>query len=318
MDTLQIILLVLFIAVPVLVIGFLINHRYQLRKELRKFPPPGKLVDVGNYGIHVYTAGSGDTTLVFLSGLGTTCPTIDFKPLWTKLVDDYRIVVIERPGYGWSETTKNPRDIDTLLKETRKALQISEEKGPYVLIPHSMSGLVALYWAQTYPQEVKAIIGLDPTVPEFVGDSLELPSKIRLYIMYAVSRLGLTRLMPEDAVEKTFPLLEFDYISREDKEKYLAIFYKSAYSREMLSEVDWLKKNAKKVGLNTPPIETPMYFFISDGEEVPGNNWRELLSSYVSQMNIGKYKFLDVGHYLYIEKPKTIAEEIKTFLEETS
>ena len=318
MNTIQIIPLVLSLAVPLIVIAFFINHRYQLRKESKKYPPPGKLADVGNYRVHVYAAGSGDTTLLFLSGHGTPCPTIDFKPLWMKLADDYRIVVAERPGYGWSETTENPRDIDTLLKETRKALQLSGEEGPYVLVPHSMAGLEAIYWTQNYPREIKAVVGLDPLVPEFVKSSLEIPNKIKLYIMYLASRIGLSRFMPPEKLKKIFPLLKSEELSKGDKEKYLATFYKRAYTREMLRETNWLSENAEKVDLNDPPIETPMYFFISDGEEVPGPNWRELLSNYVSQMNIGKYKFLDTGHYVHVEKPKVIADKMRTFLEEIS
>ena len=53
-----------------------------------------------------------------------------------------------------------------MLEETRRALILAGERGPYVLLPHSMSGLEAIYWAQKYPQEIKAIIGLDMAFPE--------------------------------------------------------------------------------------------------------------------------------------------------------
>ena len=57
-----------------------------------------------------------------LSGLGTSSPYYDFKVLFEKLSDDYRIVVVERAGYGWSEITSADKDLKTLLKETRKFL----------------------------------------------------------------------------------------------------------------------------------------------------------------------------------------------------
>jgi len=79
--------------------------------------------------------------------------------------DRYRIAVVEKSGYGWSERCNSPRDIGTMLEETRKALDLSGENGPYVLFPHSMSGLEAIYWAQKYPDEVIAIIEMDPTTP---------------------------------------------------------------------------------------------------------------------------------------------------------
>ena len=88
---------------------------------------PGKLVDVNGHMMHVYGCGSGAERLVFMSGSGTPCPTLDFKPLWEKLSDKYRIIVVEKAGYGWSETAKISRSISTILEETRRALELAGE-----------------------------------------------------------------------------------------------------------------------------------------------------------------------------------------------
>lgn len=315
---LEVIILVLFIILALLIIASAINHKNKLKKESIKYPPPGKLVRVNNHKIHVYGTGQGDITLVFLAGHGTCAPIIDFKPLWMRLKNEYRIVVAERAGYGWSEISNNPRDIDTVLEETRKSLDLSGEKEPYVLIPHSMSGLEAMYWAQRYPNEVKAIIGIDPLVPAFVENYLEVPPKSKLFSMYYISRIGLSRFMPMSELEKSFPLIKSTDLSNEDKKQFSALFYKSAYTKNMLNEIDYLIENAKKVKANKAPINTPMYFFISDGKEVTGADWRELLSDYISQIVFGKYKYLDTGHYIHNEKPKIIANEIKGFIQSIS
>ena len=313
-NTLGLILLLIFGTVIILLVASTINHYYQLRKEAEAYPPPGKMVEVNNHQIHVYGEGNGDITLVFLPGHGTCCPTIDFKPLWMRLVDEYRIAVVERAGYGWSETSPLPRDLDTMLEETRQALERAGERGPYVLVPHSMSGLEAICWAQTYPHEVKAIMGLDPTVPDFVEQSLELPQKTSLYFMYVASRVGLSRFMPRSGVEETFPLIKSKELSSQSKEQFVAIFYRSAYTKNMLREIAYLKDNAKKVKTNKVPINTPMYFFISDGKEVPGADWRVMLSHYVMQAEIGRYRYLDCGHYVHHEESVTISNEIKAFI----
>jgi hypothetical protein len=98
----------------------MINHNNQLRKEAKEYLPPGRIVEVNDKKLHVYTEGEGDITLVFMAGHGTSNPTLDFKPLWMRMIDEYRIAVIEKSGYGWSETSNSPRDIDTMLEETRK------------------------------------------------------------------------------------------------------------------------------------------------------------------------------------------------------
>ncbi|MFO7882755.1 MAG: alpha/beta hydrolase [Kosmotogaceae bacterium] len=310
-----IIIVIILVVVTILLIASFINHKNQLRKEAKEYPPPGSMVEVNNKNMHVYAEGEGDTTLVFMAGHGTSNPTLDFKPLWVRMTDKYRIAVVEKSGYGWSETSNSPRDIDTILEETRKALEHSGENGPYVLFPHSMSGLEAIYWSQKYPDEVKAIIGLDPTTP----GSIELipePNKTQLYLMYFISRIGLSRFMPESEIGDNLPLMKSKELSEEDKNQYLAVFYRSAFTRDMLNEVNYLKDNAEIVAENEVSINTPMYFFISDDQEVSGAGWKEALTNYLSKITIGEYMHLDTGHYVHYDKSDIIAKNAKAFLEE--
>ncbi len=224
----------MLVIVVIALIALAINHNYQLRKEVKEYPPPGSMVEVNYKKIHVIAEGKGEITLVFMAGHGTSNPTLDFKPLWTRMKDHYRIVVVEKSGYGWSETSNSPRDIDTILEETLKGLALSGEKGQFVIFPHSMSGLEAIYWAQKYPDEVKAIIGLDPTTPGSI-DLMPEPNKTQLYFMYFISRISLSRLMPESGIGDNLPLMKSEELSEKDKNQYLAVFYKSAFTKDMLS-----------------------------------------------------------------------------------
>ncbi len=313
---LGILILILSASIAILAVSR-VNHVKILRKEATEYPPPGNMIEVNGKKLHVYAEGHADTTLVFMAGHGTSNPTLDFKPLWTRMRDRYRVAVIERSGYGWSEPSHNSRDIDTILDETRSALELSGERGPYVLVPHSMSGLEAIRWVQKYPQEVKAIIGLDPCVPQTI-DLIAKPRKMQMTLMYLVSRIGLSRFMPESEVGTNLPLMKSDELSGEDKDQYLAVFYRSAFTRDMLREIDHLRDNAKRVADNEVPIATPMYFFISDAQEASAAGWKEALSDYLSNIAIGRYMQLATGHYVHYDKAGIIAEEAKAFLEEIS
>ncbi len=99
--------------------------------EEAAYPPLGRLVPVDDHRLHVYAEGQGDSTLVFLTGSGTTAPAPDFKGLYSRLSDGYRTVVVERAGYGCSEDGGTPRGIDTDLNETRPALASAGESPPY-------------------------------------------------------------------------------------------------------------------------------------------------------------------------------------------
>ena len=320
MNTIKIIWKIILVGLSLIVAFLLIitlYHNYKLRNEYQEYPAPGKLVEINNHKMHIFSRGQGNITLVFLAGSGTSNPTIDFKPLWKKIKDDYRISIVEKAGYGWSEKSSSPRDIDTMLEETKKALKLSGENGPYVLVPHSMSGLEAIYWAQKYPDEVKAIIGLDPGVPDVYEQSFDLFSqKTKLNVMHYILKIGLSRFMGREEVEKNLPLIKSKELTREDKEKMIAIFHKSSITKNMLNEVDYIKENVEKINTNAIPVDIPMYFFISDGSDVIIPNWKEQLSKFVSVINFGKFKYLDSSHYVHHEKSEVIANETKAFLKE--
>ena len=224
------------IAIPILLIVFItfiigssyLEHRNLVKEEKKEYPAPGTLVDVNNDGnkLHVYTKGKGDKTLVFMSGFGTSSPFYDFEFLFDKLAKDYRIAVVERAGYGWSEISSSSRDIDTVLKETRQALKLAGEEGPYVLFPHSMAGLEALHWANLYPKEVDVIIGLDPLVPEYNLETEENPSLS--YLITFLTRSGLVRNQP-DVYNNNFPAVKKGLLTEKKqklREQYFTVEFR--------------------------------------------------------------------------------------------
>ena len=313
--TLGVLAMAAVLVVLLVAAGLMVYHNKALREEAALYPPPGQLVQVNNRMVHVYGEGQGEVTLVFMAGHGTMSPVLDFKPLWSKLEDEHRVVVVERPGYGWSDVSNSPKDMYTLLHGTREALQLFGGTGPYILFPHSMSGLEALYWAQQYPDEVKAIVGLDPVVPESV-EAMGNPPKAGLYFMYALARTGLTRFMPEADIGQQLPLMATDGLTDVDKETYMALFYRSAFTKDMLREVGSLKDNAKTVATNLVPQDVPMYFFISSEQEKAAPGWKQALNDYITQIVTGKTMELDTGHYLHYEQGEVIVEEVRKFMQE--
>lgn len=294
--------------------GSLINHRIRLSQEKTDYPPAGKMVPVNDHHIHVYTDGHGDLPLVFLAGSGTSSPTLNFKPLYMQLSNDYRIVVIERSGYGWSEIGSTPRDIDTLMFENRKALELADIEPPYVIFAHSMGGLEALYWANRYPEEVVAIIGLDPAVPESY-QYLRKPPSIMINLLAFLARTGITRLSPDLCHESL--AIHKDYLTAEEEDTFCAIFYRSTLTKKMLEETKAVDNNALQVGEQGIP-GVPMLFFISDGAELAMENWRSLLISYIHDAPNGRYITIDTGHYVHNHEPELINVESRIFIQEVT
>lgn len=295
----------------VLLLIIYINHRLHLKKEAQLLSPMGQIVEVDGHNMSVYAEGEGETTLVFMSGAGTSSPILDFRSLYSLLSDDYKIVVVEKFGYGFNDIVDKSRDIDSILEDTRTALTSAGLKPPYVLCPHSMSGLEALYWTQKYPDEVSAIIGLDMAVPQYY-DSMNINTLSTKLASWA-AEWGVTRLIPGISESDA---IKYGTLSDEEKEIYKAVFYSRTATVTMLNEMESVKENAKKVDAGGVP-QLPMLLFISDGSGGTGfdeETWRKIPIEYIEQVTDGKYIEVDCPHYVHDYEYETISESIIEFL----
>lgn len=307
--SLIVVLAMMIILVLFVIISF-VCHKICSSKEKDLRTPLGALVEVNGHNMSVYIEGKGDKTLVFLSGGGTCSPILDFKSLYSLLTDEYKIVVVEKFGYGFSDVVDEKRDIDTILSETRMALEKAEVQGLYILCPHSMSGLEALYWAQKYPKEVEAIIGLDMAVPGYY-DEMNISIPVMKAGQYGAA-LGITRWIPSLAESDA---MKFGTLSDKEKEIYRAVFYQRTATVTMINEMKTVKDNANVVKENGVP-QVPMLLFVSNGSGGTGfteERWRSIPKEYISASENARFIELDCPHYIHDYKYEEIGKEIRNF-----
>lgn len=289
-------------------------HKIKLIKEKELLTPLGKMVSVNEYNMSIYTVGKGEKTLVFLAGGGTCSPILDFKSLYSLLSNDYRIVVVEKFGYGFSDIVNVERPIEAILQETRKGLAVAQVDGPYILCPHSMSGIEALYWAQTYPEEVEAIIGIDMAVPAaYENYKINMPF-IRLGQFAA--NIGLTRVISNISESDA---IKYGSLSDEEKEIYQAIFYSRTLTVTMINEVKSILENASKVGSYDKP-NIPMLLFVSNGKGTGWDKeeWLSFQKEYINGIDNGKCIELNCTHYIHNHEYERMSQEMMQFINDLS
>ena len=293
--------------IMVFLIGSTVYHHISLGIETDKIVPNGTMVEVNGHRMHVYAEGekSGQPTLVFMSGAGTVAPVYDFKSLYTALSEEYHIVVVEKAGYGYSETCDVSRDIDTMLSETREALSLAGESGPFVLFPHSMSGIEAIYWAQQYPQEVAGIIGLDMAVPEYYYSLDASESDFLVQLGQAAVWMGLHRSIPGlSALTETG-------LTQQEVEQQRYLMYRNALGEDCLLERESVIANAAVVEVGGIP-HIPILMFVSN--EDTGDNWIPCAKRFAGAAG-AQLVTLSCGHYVHNLECNTIAEQSKKFLD---
>ena len=285
-----------------------IFHRISLEKEQASLTPMGKTVLVNGHKINVYVEGDGPETIVVLSGAGIASPILDFKNLTDSLSKKYKVVVVERAGYGFSEDSDQSRDVMTVLSETRQALSQANISGPFIILSHSMASLESLAWQEKYPDEVKALVGLDWALPASYEDLKD--NQALLTVAYWSSKIGLLRYFPESFYIKNPTLTETE------RQQYKLLAYKQLMSQAMLHESRLARENAKKVPSSINP-KIPALLLVSNGEGTTfsQSEWQRYAERFASDQSNIRVVYMDAPHDLYHYQSDAIVSRIKEFLE---
>ena len=285
-----------------------IFHRISLEKEQASLTPVGQQVLVNGHQMNVYIEGDGPETIVILSGAGIASPILDFKDVSDSLSKKYKVVIVERAGYGYSDDSNQSRDVMEVLSETRQALSQANVTGPFIILSHSIASLESLAWQEKYPDEVKALIGLDWALPASYEDLKD--NQALLTVAYWSSKIGLLRYFPDSFYIKNPTLTE------SERQQYKLLAYKQLMSRAMLHESRMVKENAKKVPLSINP-KIPTLLLVSNGQGTSFSQleWKNYAERFASGQSNVKVVYIDAPHELYHYQSDAIVSSIKVFSE---
>ena len=284
-----------------------IFHRISLEKEQASLTPMGQQVLVNGHQINVYVEGDGPETIVVLSGAGIASPILDFKEVSESLSKRYKVVIVERAGYGYSDDSNHSRDVMEVLSETSQALSQANVKGPFIILSHSMASLESLAWQEKYPDEVKNLVGLDWALPASYENLKQ--NQALITVAFWSSKIGLLRYFPESFYIKNQTLTE------NERKQYKLLAYKQLMSQAMLHESQTVKENAKKVPSNINP-KIPALLMISNGDGTSFSQfeWQRYAERFASDQSNVQVVYMDAPHDLYHYQSNEIVSQIEDFL----
>ncbi len=132
-----------------------------LANQKNRYPPPGKLIDIGGYRLHLNCTGNKGPAVVLIAGSGDF--SFDWSLVQPGIAQFARVCSYDRAGTGWSDPGPTPRSMRQEAFELHTALKSAHIKAPYVLVGHSLGGLVARVYAEQYPKEVAGVVLVDST-----------------------------------------------------------------------------------------------------------------------------------------------------------
>ena len=271
--------------------------------------------DVGGHSLNVVSYGN-DTghTLVFLAGLGIEDMSITYRDMTDVLAKDNKIVFIDRAGYGLSDDTATPMDVENIVEDYRKALGSCGIEGPYVLVAHSLGGVYATFWESTHPEQIEGVVFLDSTqlredtFPEGKLTNTHERSEILM------NKLGLFRFSVPGAED--IPEGE-DLKGASSRLSYL-ICNSSLWNEAMDSEYDLISSNCNKTWKKIASNDIPKVYICatwgSDTDQKYIDARENILKPYLAKMGNCDLVLLPGIHLIYEQRPVECAKIIEDLL----
>lgn len=146
-----------------MLVGYIFEHLAEAA-DAKAYPPPGQLVDIGGYRLHINCTGSGSPTVVIDAGWGDWSTTWGF--VQPEVAKTTQVCTYDRAGMGWSEAGPLPRDAAQFAKELHTLLQNAHIPEPYVMAGHSLGGLPVRVFTDMYPSEIAGVVLIDSMTPK--------------------------------------------------------------------------------------------------------------------------------------------------------
>lgn len=168
------------------------------RRDRERFPPPGKLVDVGGRRLHLRCEGAGPgPTVVMIAGGGI--PAIASEALQHSIATYAHVCSYDRAGLGWSDRSGRPLGLIEQTRDLEVLLQRGGVDGPLVLAPESFGALIALSFAERNPGRMAGVAFIDGSEPRTwfatVGQEGMWRSRLQDKAMSVGWRIGAIRLL---------------------------------------------------------------------------------------------------------------------------
>lgn len=290
-----------------------IFQNISIEQDMKRYPPPGELIDVGSNTLHIYSTGVGSPTIVMIPDSMAPSAYTDYSRIYPELSKLTRVCLYDRPGRGWSGETSISRTILETTRELHKLLEASE-KPPYILVANYMGSMEAIMYAQKYPDEVLGIVLIDGINPG-IYVSREKPQFINC-ILNGLKNTGIIRLLGSigviPAINKREKLIPEEY-----RDLDRAMIYKNIYNNCFIMEEKALWQSADSIITTGNIGEIPLLLITGGKSEKQNPGWNEWQTKLLRwSKNSRQVVVLDSGHQIHLENPEKVVSIIEEFINE--
>ena len=126
----------------------------------RRYPPPGRLVDIGGRRLHFVESGEGSPVVILEAGIAAS--SLSWSLVQPHAAKFAHVCSYDRAGLGWSDRYREPPTSERSIQDLRALLTATGVSAPYVLVGHSYGALLVRAYAARYPDSVAGLVLVDP------------------------------------------------------------------------------------------------------------------------------------------------------------
>jgi pimeloyl-ACP methyl ester carboxylesterase len=302
---------------------------------LEKYTAKGSLVDIGSRLLHIDCRGEGRPIVILEAGLDTF-GSLSWSLVHDQLAKTTRTCAYDRAGIMWSDSRPHTKNLmQDIASDLNKALVISNEEPPYIMVGHSFGGPYITKFTELYGDKVAGIVFVDSPHPEIMNLVQDIEMPLTLSISNKVSQIlkpimnitGITRLINKQ-VNPPFPnLSEYHY------EAIKAFAPSSDYT--LTKEISNYSSGLKDVSPLRYFDERPMfvlgnivnYVDMSDQQLTNAGLNRDIVQAVMEQdlymfndqaswSSNSHLKLLDnTSHYIQFEKPTEVISAVEIIVD---
>jgi pimeloyl-ACP methyl ester carboxylesterase len=284
-------------------------------RDRRRFPPPGRLVDVSGRKLHMLEAGHGTPTVVIVPALGDNV--LVWMRIQRALASEMRVCVYDRAGIGWSDPSpRGRRTIDGAAGDLRALLDAAGIEPPLILVGHSIGGAIARRFATRYPDMVAGMVLVDSSHERqserhgVNGFPYGRPANLRRAVRVQLRILGARRLAAALGLLRALDADIDREVLAEHAGAHRAIMLSTRQRRAVVREIVMMARIAE----TPPPLGSiPLTVITAGGRIIPG--WREMQDELaaLSARSI-HITAQQSGHYVHLDEPELVVQAIRNLV----